>query len=84
MKSIKTFGFAMLAAVTAVLSSGTLAMAAEGEGSMGQSGMIALSAGIAIAGAAFGAAFGQGRAWSQHARPNLGKSLPQSPRIHNI
>jgi F-type H+-transporting ATPase subunit c len=80
MKSIKTFGFAMLAAVAAVLSSGTLAMAAEGEGSMGQSGMIALSAGIAIAGAAFGAAFGQGRAVAA-AMESIGRNPNSADRI---
>ena len=51
--------FTVLAgAVAATLGSSTFAMAAEG-GAGGQAGLIAIGAGIAIAGAAFGAALGQ-------------------------
>ena len=59
-KSMKTALLALLTVAFAVLSQGT-AFAAEGVGG-GDKAMIALAAGIAIAGAAIGAGLGQGRA----------------------
>ena len=74
-KSILMFTFALL---VAVLAQGT-AFAAEGaEG--GNNSMIALAAGIAIAGAAIGAAIGQGRAVAA-AMESIGRNPGAADRL---
>ena len=79
MKRIKMLGTALVGAIVATLGSGTLAFAAEGS-AMGGGGMIALSAGLAIAGAAFGAALGQGRAVAA-AMESIGRNPNSADRI---
>ena len=77
-KSMKPVLLALLTAVFAVLSQGT-AFAAEGAGG-GDKAMIALAAGIAIAGAAIGAAIGQGRAVAA-AMESIGRNPNAADRI---
>ena len=72
--------FTVLAgSVAATLGSSTFAMAAEG-GAGGQAGLIAIGAGIAIAGAALGAALGQGRAVGA-AMESIGRNPNSADRI---
>ena len=77
-KSMKTALLALLTVAFAVLSQGT-AFAAEGAAS-GDKAMIALAAGIAIAGAAIGAAIGQGRAVAA-AMESIGRNPNAADRI---
>jgi F-type H+-transporting ATPase subunit c len=81
MEKIKRGFWAIAAACIATMGSSTVAMAAE-HGAAGGSadGMIALSAGIAIAGAAFGAALGQGRAVAA-AMESIGRNPNSADRI---
>jgi F-type H+-transporting ATPase subunit c len=66
-----------LAALMLLIPSG-IAFAAEGGGNVG--GLIAIGAGIAIAGAAFGAALGQGRAVAA-AMESIGRNPNAADRI---
>lgn len=77
--TIKTTAVALLTAVFAVLGQAT-AYAAEGGAGGGDSSMIALAAGIAIAGAAIGAAIGQGRAVAA-AMESIGRNPNAADRI---
>ena len=78
-KSMKPVLLALLTAVFAVLAQGT-AFAAEGGAGGGDKAMIALAAGIAIAGAAIGAAIGQGRAVAA-AMESIGRNPNAADRI---
>ena len=64
----------------AVLLPSGFALAAEEAGAGGDRALVALSAGIAIAGAAFGAALGQGRAVSA-AMESIGRNPGAAERI---
>jgi len=78
MNRINGFLFVALFAAIAILAPGT-AFAAEGGGG-GSASMIALAAGIAIAGAAIGAALGQGRAVAA-AMESIGRNPNSADRI---
>ncbi|GIW42452.1 MAG: hypothetical protein KatS3mg076_3029 [Candidatus Binatia bacterium] len=65
--------------VAALLGSGLPAWAAE-EGGTGQSGWVAIAAGLAVAVAAVGAAFGQGRAVAA-AMESIGRNPNSADRI---
>ncbi len=79
MKKIKTFVYMMAATAIASLGGATTALASEGAGG-GEYGMIGLAAGIAIAGAAFGAGLGQGRAVAA-AMESIGRNPNAADRI---
>jgi F-type H+-transporting ATPase subunit c len=70
----------LFGAVFAVLGMSAPALAAEGGGAGGSAGLIAIGAGIAIAGAAFGAALGQGRAVAA-AMESIGRNPNSADRI---
>ncbi len=80
MTRIRTIAFATVGALLAGLGSAPLAFAADVGGGYGGSGMIAMAAGIAIAGAAFGAALGQGRAVGA-AMESIGRNPNAADRI---
>jgi len=77
-KRLKTILFTLVSTLAGVLLHGT-AFAADG-GAGGDKAMIAIGAGIAIAGAAFGAAIGQGRAVAA-AMESIGRNPASSDRI---
>ena len=78
MNRIKGFILKAFVAMMTVLAPG-LALAAEGEGG-GDSGMIALAAGIAIGAAAIGAALGQGRGMAA-AMESIGRNPNAADRL---
>ncbi len=67
-------------AAFALLAGAPMALAAEEAGAGGGTGLIALSAGLGIAGAAFGAALGQGRAVAA-AMESIGRNPNSADRI---
>ncbi len=84
MNKIKTFTYAFIGAVMAVLGGSVSAMASEGAAASGYGaqgyGAIAIAAGIAIAGAAFGCGLGQGRAVAA-AMESIGRNPNSADRI---
>lgn len=81
MRRMKLIVSTFLGALVATFGGSTLAFAqGAGHGGGGDSGMIAMAAGIAIAGAAFGAAFGQGRAVAA-AMESIGRNPNAADRI---
>ncbi len=81
MKRMRLFANAILGALIATFGGTTLAFAEGGaQAGGGDSGMIAMAAGIAIAGAAFGAAFGQGKAVAA-AMESIGRNPNAADRI---
>ena len=80
MTKLKTITMALFGAVAATLGSSSAALAADAAGGGGQGGLIAIGAGIAIAGAAFGAALGQGRAVGA-AMESIGRNPNSADRI---
>jgi F-type H+-transporting ATPase subunit c len=79
MRKFKTVLFATVGAVVSSLAAAPVALAAEG-GYGGSEGMIAMAAGICLAGAAFGAALGQGRAVAA-AMESIGRNPASADRI---
>ncbi len=77
-RSFKGFVMALVAMSVGVFGP-SVAFAAEG-GNAGQGGLIAIAAAIAIAGAAFGAALGQGRAVAV-AMESIGRNPASADRI---
>jgi F-type H+-transporting ATPase subunit c len=81
MESWKRRPLAFAGALMAMLGSASTVLAQEhGGGGGSDAGLIALAAGIAIAGAAFGAAFGQGRAVAA-AMESIGRNPNSADRI---
>ncbi len=80
MKKIKTLVYVFAAAVTATLGGVSSALAADGYGGGGSDGMIAMAAGVAMAGAAIGAGLGQGRAVAA-AMESIGRNPNAADRI---
>jgi F-type H+-transporting ATPase subunit c len=78
MKKIKSTAYAFIGAMLAMAGSPALALAADG-GSP-QDGLIAIGAGLAIAGAAAGAGVGQGRAVGA-AMESIGRNPNSADRI---
>jgi len=66
-------------AVVTTLSTSTFALAADGAGG-GQAGLVAIGAGLAMAGAVLGAALGQGRAVGA-AMESIGRNPNSADRI---
>ena len=82
MNRIKKVLWALAGALMTTLGTTTLAIAQEhaGAASDASAGLIAIGAGIAIAGAAFGAALGQGRAVAA-AMESIGRNPNAADRI---
>jgi F-type H+-transporting ATPase subunit c len=83
MKRVKVVMMSMLGAAVAAVAASAPALAqehVEAAAAGGGSGMIAIGAGIAIAGAAFGAALGQGRAVGA-AMESIGRNPNSADRI---
>ena len=80
MKRLKWVGISMLGLIGAVLATPVAALAQEGGDQHGGVGLIAIGAGIAIAGAAFGAGLGQGRAVAA-AMESIGRNPNSADRI---
>jgi len=80
MKAVTRIMWAAAAAVATVLGPGVAFAADPMGGGGGQDGLIAIGAGIAIAGAAFGAALGQGRAVGS-AMESIGRNPNSADRI---
>ena len=80
MRTIKRALWAIAGAAAATLGSSSVALAADGAGYGAGGGLIAIGAGIAIAGAAFGAALGQGRAVGA-AMESIGRNPNSADRI---
>ena len=81
MKRIKLFAGTVLGGVMATFGSATIALAQQHTPSGGgDAGMIALGAGLGIAGAAFGAGLGQGRAVAA-AMESIGRNPNSADRI---
>lgn len=78
-KSLKGLFVVLATIVVAVLAQG-VAFAAEGAAGGGDRAMIALAAGVAIAGAAIGAGLGQGRAVAA-AMESIGRNPNAADRI---
>lgn len=79
MRKIKTLLYVFAAAVAATLGGASPALAADGYGGDGR-GMIAMAAGVAMAGAAIGAGLGQGRAVAA-AMESIGRNPNAADRI---
>ncbi len=80
MSKIKTFMYVLAGTVVTSLGAAAPAFAEEASVVAGQSGLIAIGAGIAIAGAAFGAGLGQGRAVAG-AMESIGRNPNAADRI---
>lgn len=83
MQRLKTFIALFSVTILSVVGTTVPALAQEGEGHAAAGdgmGLIALSAGLAIAGAAFGAALGQGRAVAA-AMESIGRNPNSADRI---
>jgi F-type H+-transporting ATPase subunit c len=82
MKRIKIVMMSLMGAVVGALGASAPVLAQEHAeaAAMGGSGLVAIGAGIAIAGAAFGAALGQGRAVAA-AMESIGRNPNSADRI---
>jgi F-type H+-transporting ATPase subunit c len=80
MESWKNRALAFASAFVATLGTASTALAEEQGGAGSEAGLIALAAGIAVAGAGFGAAFGQGRAVAA-AMESIGRNPNSADRI---
>ncbi|MFP6627015.1 MAG: ATP synthase F0 subunit C [Deltaproteobacteria bacterium] len=80
MRKIKTLLYVFAAAVAATLGGASPALAADGYGGGASDGMIAMAAGVAMAGAAIGAGLGQGRAVAA-AMESIGRNPNAADRI---
>jgi len=79
-KALKRVFWASVGTIAATIGTSSVAMAAEHGGGGSDAGLIAIGAGIAIAGAAFGAALGQGRAVGA-AMESIGRNPNSADRI---